>query len=207
MSNLSPLRQPAGVPTGGQFAATGRAENGIGLGEPQAPTQVTMSPAPLSDRDRAVLVEWRGQYVHGYDSDDINRLFAEFDSATVVCVWATFDDYGYGGDSEFAGWARVPDPDGNGTTSAVQGPMRQVHPQVVAMLSDPECPIDPNTIPSLLSDEKLDVEPAMYELCNMALENDQVDTCAECGQQFELDGDGYDGLCPGCADKVHGQGR
>jgi len=39
------------------------------------------------------------------------------------------------------------------------------------------------------------------------LEEDSADLiCRECGEQYDDGGDGYDGLCPSCADKEYGKG-
>jgi hypothetical protein len=45
-----------------------------------------------------------GIFRDGYDSYDINRVFGIIDDRTdkrVECVWEFFDNYGYGGTSEF----------------------------------------------------------------------------------------------------------
>ena len=34
--------------------------------------------------------------------------------------------------------------------------------------------------------------------------NTATEKCGECGERYELAGDGYVGMCPGCADKKYG---
>ncbi len=50
------------------------------------------------------LDDLAGCFRDGYDSDDIQRVFARVHEQTgvwLLCVWEYFDDIGYGGDSEF----------------------------------------------------------------------------------------------------------
>lgn len=46
----------------------------------------------------------RGRFQQGYDNDDFRRVATEIKAVTgaeIVCIWQYFDDFGYGGDSEF----------------------------------------------------------------------------------------------------------
>ena len=40
----------------------------------------------------------------------------------------------------------------------------------------------------------------------MADDLDDDDLCRVCGDQYDDGGDGYDGMCPSCADKVENEG-
>lgn len=50
------------------------------------------------------LADLAGRFHDGYDSDDIRRVFEQIRAHTgvrLLCVWDYFDDFGYGGNSEF----------------------------------------------------------------------------------------------------------
>ncbi|MFF4543699.1 hypothetical protein ACFY1J_05540 [Streptomyces sp. NPDC001406] len=52
----------------------------------------------------AELAELHGQFADGYTAEDINAVFGLIRDAggpRLVCVWDYFDEYGYGGNSEF----------------------------------------------------------------------------------------------------------
>ncbi len=51
-----------------------------------------------------VLQSVAGIFQNGYDGDDINRVFGAIGrqcGIDLICVWDYFDDWGYGGDSQF----------------------------------------------------------------------------------------------------------
>lgn len=129
-------------------------------------TPVT-SPAPetvpLTATDIETLRENRGRFTLGYDSADINRVLSVFESARLVCVWDYFDDYGYAGNSDFAGQpllgSRSSGPYGAGCAVARYGQTwLRVHPDVWRYLSEQDSDVDPTAIPSLLTEEPFEVQ-------------------------------------------------
>lgn len=183
---------------------------------------------PLSPADVAHLIDNQGMFVNGYDDDAINSVLGNFETARLVCLWAYYDDYGYGGDSEFFGVAKVADPaythlHANATKD--EGPWRQVHPDVWSYLSDPDSDIDPANIPCLLVATTEHAPQNINDLggdgfANVATENktetdedddeDDEETCVDddCDESLE-DGEGFDGYCGNHADKIegHNEGR
>lgn len=173
---------------------------------PTAETSTEIPFLPLSDADRAHLIENKGTFENGYDGDGVAAVLREFESARLVCVWGSYDDMGYGGDSEFFGQAKFADVPGNGVTS---GPWRQVHPDVWTYLSDPDSTIDPATIACLLAPTaefaRQDIDTLFSDgECNMAVK-EETETCTvdDCDESLD-DGEGFDGYCGNHADKIEG---
>lgn len=186
---------------------------------PTAPVGVSI--IALTEADVAHLIEHKGTFEDGYDDAAISSVLDGFETARLVCVWDYHDDYGYGGNSEFFGVTKVPDPAythmyPNATKD--EGPWRQVHPDVWAFLSDPDSDIDPATIPCLLVSTTEYAPQNINDLpgdgfANVAIENktdsddsdndDDEEICVgdDCEESLE-DNEGYDDYCGTCTDKI-----
>lgn len=167
---------------------------------------------PLTPWDATVLAENRGVLQDGYDDYDINRLFGQFESANLQVIWDYKDSEGFGGSSEIVGMALVPTSDpleahANGRRLA--GSVRDLHPDVWEYLTDPECDIDPERIPSLLSDvvsEAGDPDRDLFDLPGDGQHNLTVhvkdEPCSHCGNPVDESGeDDYCGPCAYLADE------
>lgn len=227
---MSENRVPAGVPTGGQFAASTKGEAGLSLGAPECPRHGgpwgadetcehcttddgqarpvdqpgPLGPGarvPLTARDVEHLRQNKGVFENGYDAADADRILSGFQSARLDVFWEYEDEYGFGGHSEFAG---VP----AGATNASLGDYRTIHPDVWHYLSDPDSDVDPATVPSLLANEPAGINTGEIYCFSVGMGTQWAyrvarsdDTCACCESRLD-DGEGHDGYCGECADLI-----
>lgn len=61
-----------------------------------------------------------------------------------------------------------------------------------------------NHIGHIATQETHDNETYYHEVLDTDYDED---LCDECGEHFDDGGDGFDGLCPSCADKAEAEGR
>lgn len=169
-------------------------------------TPTALNPVPLTSEDIEVLRQNKGWFEDGYDNHDAMKVLECFTAADMVVTWEYLDDGDHAGCSEFIGLERVVtgmSERGYPLTQST-GPWRRIHPDVWTYLSDPDTDIDPAQIPSLLDTG----EHAIFEDQDIAdkgfIQNeDDEDECVHCGESLD-DGEGYDGYCGNCADRIEG---
>lgn len=98
MSNQSVAAQKAAGDRG-RFGELDRSEN-----------RVRLAPAPMASTTHDWLADQFGAFESGYTDEDVQDFADTFrtlldddpgnDNLDLVCVWATYDDSGFGGDSE-----------------------------------------------------------------------------------------------------------
>lgn len=178
---------------------------------PSTPSKTvpTLNPVPLTPEDVEVLRQNKGWFENGYDNRDAEKVLECFTAADLAVTWEYLDDGDHAGCSEFIGMESVIvgyHDNGLSRRESV-GPWRRIHPDVWTYLSDPDTDIDPEQIPSLLDTG----EHAVFEDQDIAdkgfIQNedddDDEDECYHCGESLD-DGNGYDGYCGDCADRIEG---
>lgn len=93
----------------------------------------TQAPSPLANEGHL-----RGIMVDGYSPDDVNRVLGRLSDVTgllILCVWDYYDDYGFGGNSDF--YVNV-----NGRLHYCTG---DLWPWLNGSVENPDTPPDPGT--------------------------------------------------------------
>lgn len=199
MANTS--RQPAGVPTGGQFAASHHAEAEISLTEPRRPGDpVTIPPGRYVIGDPCYSVpddRWM-EWLEAADYTEVGRgvLYAEIDGHHVVGVSTAHGDGGYesseghslGVDAGLIGL--VPEAFAENNTSSEF--------DVVEFTEPVTCRYDNGVIH--LGHIEIDTDPSVTHNEDEDDDWDEEDDCANCSET--IDGGGWDGYCGHCSDLV-----
>jgi tRNA(Ile2) C34 agmatinyltransferase TiaS len=87
-----------------------------------------------------------------------------------------------------------PDPDTIGSSE-----YRTIHAHALEVWESNESEPDPLERAEYVRASLEEMSSHLEALLN---EEMQHPTCSNCGESYELDGDGYDGLCPTCADEA-----
>jgi hypothetical protein len=173
-------------------------------------TAPRLNPVPLAESDIDLLREHKGWFENGYDNRDAMKVLDCFQSADMVVTWEYLDDGSEAGCSEFIGmeYVTVGTYESGMPRVETTGPWRRIHPDVWTYLSDPECDIDPATIPSLLDTgefavfEDQDIADKGF-IQNPDEDEDDEEVCIDddCDEPLD-DGEGFDGYCGTHADKI-----
>ena len=158
-------------------------------------TVAQIPPVVLSLSDVAHLTAHKGVFEEGYDDEDALRVLSSFTDVNLILMWDYHDSDGFGGGVEILGRA-----------TGDNEPWRALHPGVLRYLTDPDCLLDPATIPSLLEGV---AAPGQESLGNLddgtqtAREYEAVEECAadDCDDDM-TDNEGYDGFCGTHADLI-----
>ncbi|KQP63132.1 hypothetical protein [Nocardioides sp. Leaf285] len=202
----------------GTFARKPLAEStGVNLSPDPAPAGTTAP--PMTPRDVETLSANRGVFAEGYTPEDAASVLSRFESADLRVFWDYADGDGLGGDSFFAGFARASrasGPYGVGRAVPYEAPFSQyahISDQAWEYLSDPDCDLDPEAIPSLLGNEHAAINvgeiyshdvgaSTQYSFANH-LDDEGEERCREDGCDKDPDsGDGWDGYCGIHADLI-----
>ncbi len=210
----------------GTFARKPLAEStGVNLSPDPSPAGTTAPPLTPRDVETLTAKPWRLR--RGLHPRGRSQRPEPLRVRHLRVFWDYADGDGLGGDSFFAGFARTSrasGPHGVGRAVAYEAPFSQyahISDQAWEYLSDPDCDLDPESIPSLLGNEHAAINvgeiyshdvgaSTQYSFANHLDDEARRSAVARTGCDEDLDdGEGWNGYCGTHADLVdqHDEGE